>query len=110
MRLHENESHPVGTTADEGPLVLRGQGVITIASAGRCLYEVELETLVDSAHVLDEILRVKRRPWATPQVLVAFLDTLDGAFHKYFGAGLQDALCPWGVDRKVDWRRKGKRS
>jgi hypothetical protein len=59
------------------------------------LYEVDLEECSDSAEVLDWIVQVHEKTWATPPVFHALVEALDDLLD------LQANYCSFGTSKKV---------
>lgn len=73
---------------------------LSIPSLASATYDVDLERCNDSAQVLDWILQVSHKTWASPEdigYLVYALDELAG------GLGLQEKVCPGGVNKKFEF-------
>lgn len=64
------------------------------------VYDVDLEQCNDAAEVLDWIVQVSHKTWVSREdvgLLVDALDELAG------GLGLQEKVCPGGVNQKFDF-------
>jgi hypothetical protein len=59
-------------------------------------YEVDLETINDSAGMLDWIFQVHNKGWTTHEDMHNFLSALQFLFHP------QATLCSFGVNREID--------
>jgi hypothetical protein len=59
-------------------------------------YEVDLERCKTSAQVLDWIMQVAGKNWATPQVMYDLIRAIDDLLH------LQSNYCSWGEERNPD--------
>lgn len=59
-------------------------------------YAIDLERCTDSANVLDWILQIARKDWATDEVLAHLVRALDAIFD------LQRTMCADGVDTRID--------
>jgi hypothetical protein len=59
-------------------------------------YEIPLMNLNDSAKILDWIIQIHHKGWATPRVFHDFVDALD-----YVCGGIQKLYCSFGNSKRV---------
>lgn len=62
-------------------------------------YYVDLERCTSSAEVLDWIIQISNKLWATPKLMVGLLHALDDVLN------LQGTLCPGGRSRRLSRSR-----
>ncbi|MFH1629661.1 MAG: hypothetical protein ABIE47_13180 [Pseudomonadota bacterium] len=62
-------------------------------------YQVDLERCNTSAEVLDWIIQISKKTWATDEILSDLVRQLDQCLH------LQKNLCSCGVDKRFNARR-----
>jgi len=62
------------------------------------VYAVDLERMTDSAEMLDWIFQIRKKTWATPQVVSDFLEALRDLLNP------QRNYCPGGTGHAVDVR------
>lgn len=70
---------------------------------GEEFYEVDLETCLTSAQLLDWIYELRRQWWGNSVVVEQFLECVDEACRQVFGVPAPAAVCPDGVAHRVDW-------
>lgn len=58
-------------------------------------YEIDLESIHDSASCLDWIIQIAHKTWATPEILANLIYTLDELMD------IQSNLCSCGNDKKI---------
>lgn len=75
-------------------------------------YRVRLRECSNSAQLLDWILQVNSKRWASeyPEVLSCMLDAMEWASNYALGGNLQGAFCPGGASLNVSWPEEAKRS
>jgi hypothetical protein len=61
-------------------------------------YEVALEEMNSSSHMLDWIIQVSQKTWASPQDKSGLLDALNSIFYP------QNTLCSGGMDKRINAR------
>ena len=59
-------------------------------------YEVDLESCANSAQVLDWIVQIHSKTWATPSTVNDLIRALDDIFE------IQASFCPGGLSRAID--------
>ena len=59
-------------------------------------YEIDLETITDSAQMLDWIFQVRIKAWVTNDVMGDLISAFEGIFRP------QGSLCGQGIDKKLD--------
>jgi len=76
--------------------------VLDYSVKGRQIYEIDLERCNNAAQILDWIVQLSHKTWATPQVIYDFISALD----RILGYRLQGRVCPGGhyIDRAVNWK------
>ena len=68
--------------------------LLTLTHFGRYRYEIDLESCVDSAQVLDWVAQISRKTWATAKDVGGLVAALDALLD------LQGRVCSGGFDRK----------
>ena len=68
----------------------------TLLLERRPWYEIDLEQFKTSAHMLDTIMQVAGKPWATPHVIGQLVLALDDLFDP------QACLCSHGWHKKIN--------
>lgn len=59
-------------------------------------YEIDLETITDSAQMLDWIFQIASKTWSTAEILGSLVQALQDIFHP------QSYLCSWGKDHRIN--------
>jgi hypothetical protein len=67
------------------------------------LYTIDLKRCNNAAELLDWILQVNAKDWASPHVVKEMLRCIDEACEESFGNTAQVVFCPGGSLTVVDW-------
>ncbi len=70
--------------------------VLNLVVRGRFLYEVDLERITDSAHMLDWIMQVRMKHWATNAIVGDLCSALMDLFRP------QQTICGGGKNKTID--------
>ena len=64
------------------------------------VYNIDLETCMNSAQLLDWIMQVAHKSWCTPELLHGLIHFIDDNV-----GGIQSVFCSDGIDNEIkDWR------
>lgn len=69
-------------------------------------YPIDLTYENTTAKLLDTLLHVNRKPWATPELMKALLDAVEDACRDNFNNGAQGVYCPFGRYMHINWKAK----
>jgi hypothetical protein len=84
-------------------LVIEGD-YISFMRGNNEVYGVDLDRCRDSAEFLDWILQLHGKTWVTPKLIHDFIETMNMLCRERLGGSAQGCFCPWGSNRKVDWK------
>jgi hypothetical protein len=68
-------------------------------------YEIDLEACNSTAQVLDFILQVSGKTWATDETVGKLVRCFKEAAKCIFNEQAQGVMCPWGNHMKIDWAK-----
>lgn len=69
-------------------------------------YEIDLETMVSPAEVLDWYCQIMNKTWADDAIGGEFFHALEDACHRHFGENSQGVFCPCGDNMCVNWKKR----
>ena len=67
------------------------------------LYTIDLDRCTNAAELLDWVLQVNTKSWATPQVVKDTLDRIEEVCEHVFDCSAQGVFCPGGKFATVTW-------
>lgn len=81
-----------------GDWILIGQNLTLVYTGPPAKYEIDLEIINSSSEMLDWIMQIAAKRWATPVIVGDLVKALNEIFLP------QKSLCPGGVSREINAR------
>ncbi len=74
--------------------------------SNRKIYDIDLERCRNATEMLDWILQINCKSWATPRIIKDILNVLEKTCSEVFDSNAQGVFCPFGNETEVDWKNK----
>lgn len=74
--------------------------------SNRKLYDIDLERCRNASELLDWILQINCKSWASPGIIKSILNTIEDTCSNIFESNAQGVFCPFGRLTEVDWKNK----